>query len=201
MIHTEILPVALTEFELALVAKELGELEIHLAAVREAKKESSKHFNDRIDHLQEKIDEKALIATSGQEMRAVECRWVTDLSAGVKRLIRMDTDREVRSEILTEYDRQQSLFDSHKTKSDPESEVAEPSLSRAVSDALADVLAPPEDPTEPDAVADEDAAKEGAPFDAKFVNARNKNRRKRKAITEVETTEMDDYGIVNNIPF
>lgn len=167
--QTESLPVDLNDAEMAAVATELGELETELNAVKEAKKDAAKNFKSRIGEIQRQIDVKAVVATSGQEYRPVDCDWIADYAAGIKSLIRRDTGREVRNVHLTDDERQAGLFDeviensAESVDVEPEPESTEEGDSAAM---------PPED--------------EPSDNDAGFINDRNRTGRKRRRQVQVE---------------
>lgn len=211
--QSEKLAVTLTEEEMAKLAEEMGALEIELAAVREAKKASSRNFKGKIDLLQEAIDEKAEIATSGQEMRFIDCEWRKDILAGVKRLVRLDTDREVRNMLLSEEERQQSLFFGQEvepevpegstdeqvaadTKAEFASEAVDPFDSTVVDESgiAADFDAALEKVAE-QAAADDDKA------DASFINSRTKGRKKKKVVPPVASPEAREAFDESQVPF
>lgn len=132
--NSEKLAVVLTDAEMKIVAEELGAMESEMAAIRESKRASAKHYAALIENLLEKIAYKAKVAIDGQEIRNVEVEWVQDSLAGVKRLIRLDNGNEVRNVLLSESERQHGLFDavveaapepSEELLADPETAVAD----------------------------------------------------------------------------
>lgn len=228
--HTEKLPVTLSETEMAALAEEIGGFELEMAEFRAAKKAANKDLNDSIKNLQDKIDYKAKIATSGQEYRSVNVEWTFDFLEGVKRLIRLDTSKEVRNMRLSNEERQQSLFRNafeaatettppiHETEV-PVVETVSPSddtkteFSETVSE-LIDVFETAEgsaaitigNEPEFDAVAErttvEQAAAEEA--DASFINNRSKTRKKKtnRRMTEADEVETPEPSEeMQDIPF
>ncbi len=175
--HSEQLPVTLTDPEMKIVAEELGALELEMSAVRESKRASSKHFNALIEDLQERIALKADIAIKGQEYRSVECDWEPDLIAGVKRLIRKDTGTEVRNVILSLDEQQYGLFQNVTENSDGRIESVE-----AITDSLG-ALPDPETAVQ-EATADDPGDES---YDASHANAK----KRRKSAPEPEDAAVN----------
>ncbi len=177
--HSEDLSVTLTDAEMKIVAEELGAMENEMAAIRESKRASAKHYGALIEDLQEKISVKAKIATEGREFRPVDCEWQPDFIAGLKRLIRLDTLAEVRSFVLSDEERQTGLFD-QVVEATPET-VDElgtlPDPETVVQEATADDPGDERDPHQD--FADEMGADEQ--YDASHANGSGKGRKKKKA--------------------
>jgi len=112
----EVYPVKLTEEEMIKKAIEAakdssqrGKEELEIKRLRS-------EFKGRIDELAGNIHQRLLAIELGEEDRPIDVQWKFYWKEGRKDLIRLDTNEVVKTEKLTDEDRQLSLADGAKTK-------------------------------------------------------------------------------------
>ena len=103
------LPVQLTQEELMEKAKELAKLQQDKASAEEQAKSAAATYKDRIASAQSNISILSRDICNGYEYRQVPCQWEFDWSAGKKRLVRNDTGETIKTEMITQDDRQADL--------------------------------------------------------------------------------------------
>jgi len=106
---TKELPVQLTQEELMEKAKELAKLQQDKASAEEQAKSAAATFKDRIASAQSSISMLSRDICNGYEYREVKCQYEFDWSAGKKRLVRTDTGETIKTEPITQNDRQGDL--------------------------------------------------------------------------------------------
>ena len=106
----EVLQVDLTDKELTEQAKELARKQHELDREEEDKKRITNEFSGRIKSIKATLSRIAYIVDSGYELREVRAGLYLDYPAkGKKTVIRLDTGALVKTEEMTDADRQLAL--------------------------------------------------------------------------------------------
>lgn len=103
------LPVTLTDHELLVKAKELAKAQGDVATLEDQAKSAAAMFKDKTAMQKANINILSRAISNGYEYRDVRCRWDYEWSAGVKKLVRLDTLEVVRTYVIQEGERQQKL--------------------------------------------------------------------------------------------
>lgn len=103
------LPVQLNQDELMEKGRELAKLQQDKVAQEEQAKSAAATFKDRVQSAQTSINMLSRDISNGYEYRQVECRWEYDWVGSKKVLVRQDTFETVKTELITQSDRQESL--------------------------------------------------------------------------------------------
>jgi len=111
-----LLPVKLTQDELAEYSKEQSQVFREWQCIRLAKKAYDKKANDLIEEHEEKLDEIAVIVSSGAKQLPVECYTAYDAEHGIKRVWRTDNFDIIEESAMTTEELQKS-FDFQAEKS------------------------------------------------------------------------------------
>lgn len=103
------LSVKLTNSELLERSKELAKATQDLDSAENDKKSAMSQFTADMNIAKSVIGRISNTISSGEEMREVECEYRFSDEPGYKELVRLDTFQVVRSEMLTDADRQLKL--------------------------------------------------------------------------------------------
>jgi hypothetical protein len=106
---TMLLPVKLTEHELAQVGRQIGEAQREADDIEAKAKAASDQFKDKLRGIEARVRELASVAYFGQEDRAVEVVEEHDYRTGVVRTIRSDTREVVSERAMFSHERQAKL--------------------------------------------------------------------------------------------
>jgi len=100
----------LSKDEVTAYGEELADNNNSLAIAENTKKAKMKEYSAIADGFQARIDLLALAISTKHEYRDVECGWEFDFGRGEKSLIRLDTGEKIKTEKVTEEDRQNSTL-------------------------------------------------------------------------------------------
>ena len=106
---SKVLPVKLTEGELADYSKDQARVFSEWQCIRLAKKAYDKKANERIEEHEEALDEIAVIVSSGTKPMPVQCYTTYDADHGYKRTYRTDTFDIIEESAMTSEEMQKSF--------------------------------------------------------------------------------------------
>lgn len=99
-----------TDEELTQVARDLGQKCQDKATLEEEKKRTASQYKLRLDTLEGEIEADTIRVNSGYEMRTIECGvFYHDPAEGRKTIVRLDNDKIVRVEPMSEMECQATM--------------------------------------------------------------------------------------------
>ena len=107
---TEYLPCILSDNELIVRSKELAKANEDLSTVEDRKKDMMADFTAQQKKIEANINVLSRTVSQGKEYRNVKCKLVLDYTIGKKELIRLDTFEIIRTEQLSQSDRQSEIM-------------------------------------------------------------------------------------------
>jgi len=109
---TELVKYHFTKDELEQIADEQAQQELAYSEVERTKAATTADFNAQLKALRKRLHELAMKRSSGFEMRDMNCSiYLNQPRNGQKQIIRPDTGEVLRTEAMTELERQQNLFE------------------------------------------------------------------------------------------
>lgn len=107
--YPEILPVKLTESEIADRGKKAAAARLRVAEIEAKKKEAADHWKAKLELAENERDEFLDVIATGSEDREVECIETFEFRAGLVTVVRADTGEKIRERAMTSSERQPSL--------------------------------------------------------------------------------------------
>jgi hypothetical protein len=107
---TEYLPCILTDTELLSKSRELAKANEDLVAVEARKKDVDADLKAQVTKIEANIGVLSRSISQGKEWRNVKCKMVFDYTKGIKQLIRQDTMEIIKSDFLSQSERQESMI-------------------------------------------------------------------------------------------
>lgn len=107
---TEYLPCILSDNELIVRSKELAKANEDLSTVEDRKKDMMADFTAQQKKIEANINVLSRTVSQGKEYRNVKCKLVLDFTIGKKEIIRLDTFEIIRTEQLSQSDRQSAIM-------------------------------------------------------------------------------------------
>jgi hypothetical protein len=108
-IEVKSLQVVLTNDEIRDKAKDLARAQIDIEEQEKRLKDVQADFKAKIATLEASISILSRAISNGYEYRDIECEWSFDWKKGEKKLSRLDTNEVLRTEKVTQEDRQMKL--------------------------------------------------------------------------------------------
>jgi hypothetical protein len=104
------LPVKLTEDEVTQLGRAMADLLAKRGGVEDEKKTAKSEFKNRLDQIDEKLEQVGASVRTGHEEREIDCDWVKDFARKTADLVRSDTGEVVETRPLSAAEMQESLF-------------------------------------------------------------------------------------------